>query len=80
MYKLTSVKEIARLYMGMKKFRLVEGVYESFEHINQKIEHVSCFGLKKWKAQRKRFYIGYDCRKFCTLCGFSHVLMIFMYT
>jgi hypothetical protein len=29
----------------MKEFGLAKGVYESFEHINKKIEHVSCSRL-----------------------------------
>jgi hypothetical protein len=50
------VIEIIRLYTSMKEFRLAKGVKESSEHINKKIEHMSCFRLKSWKAKRKRLY------------------------
>jgi hypothetical protein len=39
------MKETTRLYTSMKEFRLVNGVLESYEHINKKIEHVSCSRL-----------------------------------
>jgi hypothetical protein len=42
-YVQTCVKKTVRLYTCMKEFRLAK--VESFEHINKKIEHVSCFGL-----------------------------------
>jgi hypothetical protein len=41
----TFVKETIRLYTSMKESGLAKDVYESSEHINKKIEHVSCFRL-----------------------------------
>jgi hypothetical protein len=66
-YVQSFVKETVRLYTSMKEFGLAKGVQESSEHINKKIEHVSCSRLKRWKAKRKRLYIVYSCRQFCTL-------------